>query len=135
MSDLCQRLQNKDEAGVYQLSCPVEVLHGNADLAELRMFEIDLAKVHGKGEFLAAVAKAIQAPDWFGHNFDALSDALGDLTWLDGDDESKGYVLLLQNADENLNLTAAEKQLVTEIFNETVTYWQSEGKPFWVFIA
>ncbi len=133
MSDLCERLQDLCEAGVYRLSCPLEVLRGNVALSELRSFEIDLGNVHSKGEFLASVAHAIQAPDWFGHNFDALADALCDLSWLgDGD---KGYVLLLLNSDDTLGLTTADHTIVTDIFNDAVSCWKSAGKPFWVFLA
>jgi hypothetical protein len=133
MSDLCERLQDVKEAGVYRLSCPVEVLRGNVSLSEQRSFEIDLVNVHSKGEFLAAIAHAMQAPDWFGHNFDALADALCDLSWLEEDD--KGYVLLLLNGGETLGLTAADHAIVTDIFNDAVNCWKSAGKPFWVFLA
>ena len=133
MSDLCERLQDMGEAGVYRLSCPIEVLRGNAALAEFRSFEIDLGSVHSKGEFLATIAHAIQAPDWFGHNLDALADALCDLSWLDESDE--GYVLLLLNGGETLGLTAADHAIVTDIFNDAVSCWRAAGKPFWVFIA
>ncbi|MBU1447621.1 MAG: barstar family protein [Gammaproteobacteria bacterium] len=133
MSDLCERLQDLAEAGVYRLSCPVEVLRGNVALSELRSFELDLANVHSKGEFLAAVAHAIQAPDWFGHNFDALADALCDLSWLEQIDS--GYVLLLLNSGETLGMTAADHAIVTDIFNDAVNCWKTAGKPFWVFLA
>jgi hypothetical protein len=136
MSDLCTRLQDIDEAGVYRLSCAVEVLRGNVALSEYRFFEVDLAGAHGKGEFLAAVARTIQAPDWFGHNFDALADALGDLSWLDVDGpEDKGYVLLLLNSGDEFGLSEAEYKIVMEIFTDTSNFWKSEGKPFWVFYA
>ncbi len=136
MSDLCARLQDVSESGVYELSCPVEVLRGNVALTELRFFEIDLSECRGKGEFLAAIAKAIHAPDWFGHNFDALADALGDLSWLEtGEQESPGYVLLLLHSAERLGLSEADYDTVTEIFGETASFWKSEGKPFWIFIA
>ncbi len=133
MSDLYERLQDMDEAGAYRLSCPVEVLRGNAALAELRSFEIDLSSVHSKGEFLASIAHAIQAPDWFGHNFDALADALCDLSWLDEFDQ--GYVLLFLNGGDTLGLTAADHAIVMEIFNDTASCWKHAGKPFWIFLA
>lgn len=133
MSDLCERLQDLGEAGVYRLGCPVEVLRGNVLLCEQRSFELDLTNVHSKGEFLAAIAHAIQAPDWFGHNFDALADALCDLSWLE--ETENGYVLLLLNSGETLGLTAADHTTVMEIFNDTVNCWRLAGIPFWVFIA
>jgi hypothetical protein len=133
MSDLCERLQDTGEAGVYRLSCPVEVLRGNIALAELHCFEVDLAQVQGKGAFLAALAAAIQAPDWFGHNFDALADALGDLSWLE--DEAPGYVLLLTHAGDTLGLLEADYAAVSEVFADAVAWWKSQGKPFWIFLA
>jgi hypothetical protein len=33
-----------------------------------------------KGELLTTLATALQFPSWFGHNWDALADCLGDLT-------------------------------------------------------
>lgn len=136
MSDLCTRLQDVEEAGVYRLSCPVEVLRGNVTLSEFLFFEVDLAQVHSKGEFLAALAKAIHAPDWFGHNLDALADALTDLSWLNVDEQAEqGYVLLLLNGDDVFGLSPAEHEIVMRIFNDAVTYWKGEGSPFWVFYA
>jgi len=133
MSDLCQHLQNVDEAGAYCLHCPIEVLSGNVALADFMMFEVDLAGKQGKGEFLATVAKAIQAPDWFGHNFDALFDAFTDLSWLNV--SAPGYVLLLRNGGDTLGLTAFEHDILMGVFQETAEYWKTQNKPFWVFFA
>ncbi|MFD7654028.1 barstar family protein [Actinosynnema sp. NPDC059797] len=35
-----------------------------------------------KAEAVAAIADALDFPDWFGHNLDALYDSLTDLSWL-----------------------------------------------------
>jgi hypothetical protein len=35
-----------------------------------------------KAELLADFARALRFPDWVGHNWDALADALRDLSWL-----------------------------------------------------
>jgi len=131
MSDLCERLQDVNEAGVYRLSCPVAVLEANVALSGMKLFELDIAAAHGKGKFLAAMAQTLGAPDWFGHNWDALADVLGDLSW----QPSAGYVLLLCNADAKLGLSASDHDIVTGIFNDTVSYWKSQNKPFWVFFA
>jgi RNAse (barnase) inhibitor barstar len=133
MTDFCQHLQNVDEAGAYCLHCPIEVLRANAALADFEMFEVDLIEVHSKGEFLATVAKSIQAPDWFGHNFDALADALADFSWLDS--IPLGYVLLLRNGGDTLGLTEMDHDILMGIFQETTEYWKTQGKPFWVFFA
>ena len=129
--DLCARLQDVNETGVYRLSCPLAVLEANVMLSGMILFEADISAVHSKGEFLAVVAQTIRAPDWFGQNWDALADVLGDLSWQPAD----GYVLLFCGGDAKLGLNIADHEIVMDIFNDTVTYWKSQGKPFWVFFA
>jgi hypothetical protein len=131
MSDLCTRLQDVNEAGVYRLNCPATMLDANVALAGLTLFEVDLLAVQGKGEFLAALAQVLGAPDWFGHNWDALADVLGDLSW----SPSPGYVLVLCSRDEKLSLSDADYEIVMNILADTVSYWKLQGKPFWVFFA
>ena len=130
MSTLCTRLKNVDEAGVYQLNCGVDELRIAAEEAGFVIFEADLARVHGKGEFLAAIAQAVRAPDWFGANWDALADALGDLSW----HRSSGYVLLLRNGGNTFGLVD-DHHVVTEILAATVAFWKLQGKAFWVFFC
>jgi len=77
MEDLCYLLKDVDGAGVYRLNCSLDALHDSVQRAGFVLFEADIATAHGKGEVLAELARAIKAPDWFGHNWDALADALG----------------------------------------------------------
>ncbi|MFG3285625.1 barstar family protein [Streptomyces sp. NPDC048111] len=42
---------------------------------------LDLDGVTGKAAFMERVAKALRLPDWFGRNWDALADCLGDPDW------------------------------------------------------
>ena len=133
MDALCARLQDVNEAGAYRLNCPPHELRAAVTQAGFALFEAELAAVQGKGEFLAAMAQAIHAPDWFGNNWDALADALGDLSWFDVSGQpAQGYVLLLRNGGETLGLTTADHGIATEIFADTVSFWKSQGKPFWV---
>lgn len=131
MDDLALRLQNIKEAGVYRLNCNVDGLRAAAAQAGFALFEADVAAVQSKGEFLAAIAQAIHAPEWFGHNWDALADALGDLSW----HLAPGYVLLLLNGGETLGLSAADHAIATGIFADTVNFWKLQGKPLWVFFC
>ena len=131
MDDLAHRLIDMDEAGAYRLGCQPDELRRAIAQAGLALFEANLAVVQGKGEFLAAVAQAIHAPNWFGNNWDALADALGDLS----SQPAPGYVLLLRNGGEMLGLSAADHGIATEIFADTVSFWKSQDKPFWVFFC
>ena len=130
MDSLALRLKDVNETGVYNLGCGVDELRDVAAQAGFALFEADLAAVHGKGEFLAAIAQAVHAPDWFGTNWDALADALGDLSWC----PSPGYVLLLRNGGDTLGLND-EHSIATEILANTVAFWKLQGKAFWVFFA
>lgn len=124
MDDLCYLLQNPQGAGVYQLNCTLEALHESVMRAGFALFEADVATAHSKGELLAELARAIAAPEWFGHNWDALADALGDLSWR----PAPGYVLLLRGEQP-------DEPALADILAATVEYWRAQGKPFWVFYA
>ncbi len=124
MSDLCKRLKSVNEAGVYRLNCPLDDLRVSAEDCDFALFEANLADAHGKGEVLAELARAIAAPDWFGHNWDALADSLGDLSWR----KSPGYVLVLYG-----DVTGEE--MLNEVLEATVSFWKLQGKAFWVFFA
>jgi hypothetical protein len=129
MNNLCARLQDLNEAGSYRLNCPLGQLRTAVAQTGFALFEADLAAAHDKDEFLAAVASAIHAPDWFGNNWDALADVLSDLSW----QSASGYVLLLRNGGEGLGLPATDHAIATEVLSDTVRFWKSQGKPFWVF--
>lgn len=146
MDALCVRLQDVNEAGVYRLDTAavcslspaplpegegIDILRAAVTQVGFALFEADLAAVQGKGEFLAAIAQAIHAPEWFGNNWDALADALGDLSW----QPAPGYVLLLRNGGETLGLSVADYGVASEIFADSVSFWKSQGKPFWVFFC
>ena len=124
MEDLCYLLKDVDGASVYRLNCSLDALHDSVQRAGFVLFEADIAAAHGKGEVLAELARAIKAPDWFGHNWDALADALGDLSW----NKAPGYVLLLSGEHPG-------DEILDEILKETVEFWRLQGKPFWVFFA
>jgi hypothetical protein len=127
MKDLHQRLQNVSESGEYRLNCPVEDLYASVRSAGFVLFEADITDAVGKGEVLAELARTIQAPEWFGHNWDALADALGDLSWK----EAPGYVLLLKGA----TFAPDDYEALNSILKATVMFWKMQGKPFWIFFA
>jgi hypothetical protein len=127
MENLHKRLRDVHEAGVYRLNCTADDLRDAAGEAGFALFEINLAEAHSKGAVLAALAEAIAAPDWFGNNWDALADALGDLSW----HPAPGYVLLFRDA----SLSGAEEETLSGILLEASAYWETQNKAFWAFFA
>ena len=129
MDHLALRLKDVKEAGVYLVTCELDDVRAATREAGFALFDGELAEVHSKSEFLAAIAQQIEAPEWFGKNWDALADALSDLSWKN----APGYVLLLVHSNENFNLLGNDHDVARDILETTVNYWKAQGKPFWVF--
>ena len=91
MSKLLQRLNDASRSGVYRThgdEVVLEVVRGGG----LRALDVSLLGVKSKDELLRRVAQALQFPEWFGGNWDALEDCLSDLSWQRAD----GWVILLR---------------------------------------
>ena len=77
---------------------------------------------------LDALADALAFPDWFGRNWDALADCLGDLSWL----EAPGYLLVFERAWEFHAHSPATWNMAAEILAQASADWRSRNKAFWV---
>jgi len=128
---LVQQLERPEAAGIYTLGCSVESLRNAAEAARFALFDTDLKGVKGKQNLLGALAAAARFPSGFGVNWDALADALCDLSW----HGANGYVLLLRNASDTLGLSANDREIAQDIFADTVVYWRQHKKSFWIFFA
>ena len=79
MERMTKQLANARECGVFQLVRKPEEVERAAEEAGLTVFRIGIGNAKSKKDFLAQVAGALQFPDWFGGNWDALNDCLTDL--------------------------------------------------------
>lgn len=128
---LVQQLDNLESAGSYVLGCDVDELHKACNEAGFALFDADLKGIKGKQNLLNALAQAASFPPEFGVNWDALADALCDLSW----HKASGYVLLLRNVSDTLGLSANDREIALDLFADTVVYWRQHKKPFWIFFA
>jgi len=131
LAELARQLGTLGSAGSYTLGCSVEELREAASEAGFAYFEADLKGIKGKQNFLDALARAALFPPDFGVNWDALADALCDLSW----HNASGYVLLLRNASDTLGLSVNDREIAQDLLADTVVYWRQRNKPFWVFFA
>jgi Barstar (barnase inhibitor) len=69
----------------------------------------------------AEFARALEFPDYFGHNWDALEECLADLEWM----PAKGYILLLTDAIHVLPDDDAEYETFLEILRDAGEAWGS----------
>ena len=87
----------------------------------------------------AEFARALEFPDYFGHNWDALEECLADLEWL----PAKGYILLITDADQVLSNDETEYETFLEILRDAGEAWGSgqagmgarQATPFHVLFA
>jgi len=127
MSKLLQRLSDASKSGVYRASRSDEILDAAGGSA-LRITCIGLAGTSGKEALMRRIAQALEFPQWFGGNWDALEDCLTDLSWAKAD----GHVLLIEDAGE---LPADERGVLIDILASAADWWAERKRPFFaVFV-
>jgi len=122
MGKLAERLSDASRSGVYRAARGDEVVEAAAE-AGLRLEKIRYAD---KPALLQNIAAALGFPEWFGHNWDALEDCLGDLSW----SHAAGHVLLFEAArlEDDLGV-------LIDVLRSSGEYWAGRGKPFFaVFV-
>ncbi len=79
------------------------------------------AKCQTTPGLLTECARALDFPDYFGHNWDALEECLADLEWL----PAKGYILLITDAARVLPDDDEEYETFLEILRDAGEAWGS----------
>lgn len=117
------------DAGIYRLA--------RADLAALKqaavelgqaVFEVNLEKARNVPGFIRAMSGALDFPEWFGGNLDALHDCLTDLSWR----PATGYIITLDRS-EALRANPTSFAMFNEVLASASDAWRPRGIPFRVF--
>ena len=128
MSKLLRRLSDASRSGVYRAPRVDEVLDATRGSA-LRVARITLADASGKSALMAQFASALEFPQWFGANWDALEDCLSDLSWTG----ARGHVLLIEGAGA---LSNDDRGVLADILASAAAYWAERTRPFFaVFVG
>ena len=101
-----------------------------ATALDFAVLPVDLEFADDKPALLAALAAALEFPPSFGHNWDALADSLGDLSWL----PAPGYLLLLDHAADLRDAAAGDFGTLLEILDEAARAHARAGVPFWALL-
>ena len=122
MGKLLDRLQDASRSGVYR-AARVDEIEDAVQASKLRLVKIP----YGEEKILLKnIAAALNFPDWFGGNWDALEDCLGDLSW----SKAAGHVLLFEQAKAGDDLG-----VLTDVLRSSAEFWAGRGRPFFaVFI-
>ena len=127
VSKLLSRLRDATRSGVYRVPRVDEILDALRGSA-LDVARVDLAAASDKEQLLEQLARALAFPQWFGRNWDALEDCLGDLAWRAGD----GHVLLIEGF-ENLRARRPDDfGILLDVLASSAQYWHERGRPFFV---
>lgn len=97
-----------------------------------RVCRIDLAACRGKAPLLERIAAALEFPDTFGANWDALADCLRDLAWLPG---TGGIVLLFDHAEALRDAAEQDFDSLCDILQDAGEFWKASATPFFAFLA
>lgn len=125
-------LARAEKAGIYHMPFAADLaLEEAAESLEYPVLRVDLSQVSTKEGFLTAVGEALEFPEWFGHNWDALADCLTDLSWMAAD----GYVIALDHADAFATAQPADFAMALSIFQDAADSWREEGVPFWTLVG
>lgn len=92
---------------------------------------VDLRGCTDKPTLLAHMATAFEIPDDRGRNWDALADALRDLSWL----PAPGYALLVDAASDLRDADETGFDTLLALLDEASADWATQQIPFWAFLA
>jgi len=115
MSKLLQRLQDPVRSGVYRARRPDEILEVTSGSG------LDVVRITIEKNPMQAIATALEFPEWFGRNWDALEDCLSDLSWR----EAPGRVLVFEHA-----VAGDELEMLSDVLAASAEFWKGRGKPF-----
>jgi RNAse (barnase) inhibitor barstar len=94
------------------------------------VFPLDGAKITSKDELLRQLAQAMEFPNYFGNNWDALEECLRDLQWL----SAKGYVIQFANADRFIETCPSDFRVLVQIIESVSKHWNTNNVDFILII-
>src|SRR6185503_17190152 len=113
-------------SGVFLAPPDDQALRETAAQAGIAWFELNLARVESKREFLTACAKSLRFPKSFGTNWDALADCLKDLC--------ADSALNCRNCGKFAEAAPDDYAIALEIFRDAASYWNERGSVFIVLV-
>jgi len=96
------------------------------DSLGLKIFEGSIADMKTDDDLFNIVSLAMQFPEYFGYNWDALDECLGDMGWL----PAEGYLLVLRGSSKGWRQNPYVLGRFVTTWLEAVEYWTEEQTPF-----
>ncbi|MFI2616820.1 barstar family protein [Streptomyces sp. NPDC018584] len=93
---------------------------------------LHLTGVADKAGFMERCARGLGLPDWFGRNWDALADCLGDLSWAP---PARGRLIVVSGWQEYARAAPQEWAVAQEVFSSSVEHWRGAEAPLEIVLA
>jgi hypothetical protein len=125
-------LEGRHRAGLHRLTDPAPAAEVARRLTPggWRTLALALAATSDKAAVLAGFAAAGRFPGWVGANWDALEDALRDLSWV----EAPGYVVLVDGWDRFYAAHRRDARALLAVLADVARWWAGQGTPFHVLL-
>jgi RNAse (barnase) inhibitor barstar len=90
---------------------------------DLMVIELDGQKTQDEDTYFTELVKALDFPDYFGRNWDAVADCLTDLDWEKGD-----QIVVFHSAADRLSTDQPWVwQAMMSVWQRSVEYWSEAG--------
>jgi hypothetical protein len=130
-TDLRSILADPAHSGAYFIDArDTESMAQAGQALDYAVLRVDLADCADKAALMQRFADAGQFPEWFGGNWDALGDALADLSWR----PAPGYLLLVEHADGWRASNGEDFDTLLDILNESAFRWAGNNIAFWALL-
>ena len=125
-------LGDPQRAGVFFVTAEdIAILDDVVRDAGLLVRHVDLRGCADKAGVLSRLAQVLEVPDGRGRNWDAMVDALRDLSWL----PAPGYALLVDDASDLRDADETSFDNLLALLDEASADWATQQIPFWAFLA
>ena len=125
------KLIESGAGGVFRCHAPLAAaILESAAQWKLLVVPVRLVAARDKHAFLTAMAKALQFPDYFGHNWDAFYDCLLELRHGEG----AGTLLVLRDASGFARAEQEEFAAALGALTDAADYWRHEKKVLLVVV-
>ncbi|VCU70597.1 Barstar (barnase inhibitor) [Pigmentiphaga humi] len=103
-----------------------QALKRESQALKLALFDVDCSRAKSKSAVLRAIANAVDFPEHFGGNLDALYDCLCDTVL----DQDVGMVLALRRIHEDDPGLAEHAPAIAQVGEDVVEFARENGKTF-----
>jgi hypothetical protein len=93
---------------------------------------VDLVTAPDKASILEAIAHGLVFPTWVGRNWDALDDALRDLSWWPAGD--RGRVIVIRGAGRMATSMPRDRMTLHDVLATATRRWAATGTPLVILL-